>query len=268
MHTQSHADFQETMASEIARLPEEVRAVAGEFCSRGKRVRPMLVAALSSSYGGAARSWLGFGAAVELLHKASLIQDDLPIMDDDATRSGRPTVHTVFTPAHALLASDAMIGHAFRLAGESASPAAAVGLMSDALASLCSGQLKDLRHAGAGSDERWADVVDEKTGALFILSARLGLLAAGRADSASHGLARRLGIELGRLYQLFDDIADGDSAPPCPTAFDLHLDALSELVAQTPDPSALSRYIDQLGDMTRRLLTRTDGGADDAPSRA
>ena len=246
--------FERAMSTEIERLPSEVRAVAGEFCSRGKRVRPMLVGAFASSQGATCDAWIGLGAAVELLHKASLIQDDLPIMDDDATRGGWPTVHESFSPAHALLASDAMIGHAFRLGSASARPGEAVRLMSDALSDLCSGQLKDLHMTDADAGAGWDEIVDEKTGALFVLAARLGALAAGRTDEHAHTLAQRFGRALGRLYQLLDDVADGDVAPPSAAALGAYREEMSGVVRATDHPAALQRYVDDLSAMGERLL--------------
>lgn len=261
MQKHAHPPIEQAISAEIDRFPEEVRAVAGEFCMRGKRVRPLLVGAFAHGYGAHAGAWIGLGAAVEFFHKASLIQDDLPCMDDSAVRSGKPTVHTVFTPAHALLASDAMIGHAFRLAGESALPAEAVVLLSEAMSDLCGGQLRDLRYARQPDGVEWQSIVDRKTGSLFVLSARLGLLAAGRTDTASHTLAQRFGLSLGRLYQLLDDVVDGDSQEPPDRAFEAFRDELSGIARQAPDPSGLLMYIEQLGRMKQRLLTAMSHGS-------
>lgn len=243
------------MLLEVGRLPVEVRTVAGEFCANGKRLRPRLVEAFALAHGADADSWRPFGVAVELLHKASLIQDDLPIMDDDEMRSGMPAVHAASSPAHALLASDAMIGHAFRLGAESPHPAHAVTLMSDALASLCSGQLKDLHLAGEQASADWSQIADEKTGALFALAARLGVLAAGRIDAEAHAVAQGFGVALGRLYQLFDDVADGDTSAPKASLAE-HRDAILALVDRTPRPAALLKYVEQLKKLTERVLGR------------
>ncbi|MGD1915101.1 MAG: polyprenyl synthetase family protein [Phycisphaerales bacterium] len=260
MQASPHAHFETAMATEVGRLPVEVRDVAGEFCSNGKRLRPLLVQAFALSHGATSDAWLAFGVALELLHKASLIQDDLPIMDDDEMRSGHPAVHATSSPAHALLASDAMIGHAFRLGAESAHPAEAVTLMSDALAALCGGQLKDLHLAGKNTTADWTQIADEKTGALFALAARLGVLAAGRLDDESHQNAQKFGVSLGRLYQLFDDIADGESSAPM-AALNEHRDAILAHVQRTPQPAALRRYVEQLQKLTEKVLS----GSDPAP---
>ena len=175
-------------------------------------------------------------------------------------RSGHPAVHATSSPAHALLASDAMIGHAFRLGAESAHPAQAVTLMSDALAALCGGQLKDLHLAGKDATADWTQIADEKTGALFALAARLGVLAAGRLDDESHQNAQQFGISLGRLYQLFDDIADGESSAPM-AALNEHRDAILAHVQRTPQPAALRQYVEQLQKLTEKVLS----GSDPAP---
>jgi len=106
----------------------------------------------------------------------------------------------------------------------------------------------------AGADAGWDEIVDEKTGALFVLAARLGVLAAGRTDEEAHAGAKRFGRALGRLYQLLDDVADGDALAPSGSALAAYREEMSGVVRATDHPSALQRYVEDLSAMGERLL--------------
>lgn len=189
----------------------------------GKRLRPGLVFASGEAAGGRAESALPVAAAVELIHTYSLVHDDLPCMDDDAERRGRPTVHVAFGEATAVLAGDALQALAFQvLAGaEALDPprrAAAVAELAGAAGSrgLVGGQFDDLAFAAGGGDavERVLSVHARKTAALIAAGVDLGALAAG-ADAPSRATLRSFGEEVGVAFQIADDLLDEGGDDPC-----------------------------------------------------
>lgn len=191
----------------------------------GKRVRPALVVMAGEACGAPRSDLLAGGAAVEMVHTFSLVHDDLPALDDDDLRRGRPTLHKARGEAMAVLAGDALLNHAFEvLATEppSASPERrlqAVALMARAVgtAGMIGGQVLDLEHEGAASRnggrgrEGAARVLERihrlKTGALIEASTRLGGIYAGAGSDRAEQLAG-IGAELGLLFQIGDDILD------------------------------------------------------------
>lgn len=190
----------------------------------GKRVRPALVVLAGEAWGGAREDLLVGGAALEMVHAFSLIHDDLPALDDDDLRRGRPTLHRARGEAMAVLAGDALLNRAYEVLGRE--PAAApperrleaVRVVGDAVgtAGMIGGQVFDLRHEGdlavggpahpgtVGSLER---IHRLKTGALIEASTRLGGVYAGAGTEGVEQLGR-IGAELGLLFQIGDDILD------------------------------------------------------------
>ena len=205
--------------------PQELhRAMRYAVLGGGKRLRPILVYATGSALGAAPERLDAAAAAVEVIHAYSLVHDDLPAMDDDALRRGRPTCHVAFGEAMAILAGDALQALAFEvLAGDSrlATNAAAHVEMLRTLAAACGahgmagGQAFDLGAVGkrltAAELERMHVY---KTGALIRASVRLGALAAGCRDYAVLAALDRYGHAIGLAFQIRDDILDveGDSA--------------------------------------------------------
>ena len=188
----------------------------------GKRVRPALTLEFCRLFGGDPAAALPFAAAVEMIHTFSLIHDDLPCMDDDDLRRGRPTNHKVFGEAYALLAGDGMVIDAFGLAASNTavSPEArvsAVRLLSDAAgcAGMVRGQIVDMfGEENALSYEELLFLHAHKTGALIRVAAQLGVLAAGYGEdspemAAAVGYAERIGL----AFQVIDDILDVTSTP-------------------------------------------------------
>lgn len=188
----------------------------------GKRVRPALVLEFCRLFGGHVEDALPFAAAVELIHTSSLIHDDLPCMDDDDLRRGRPTNHKVYGEAVALLAGDGMIMDAFGVAAGNirVSPEAraeAVQLLSLAAGScgMVRGQIIDMfGETHTLTEEELLTLHNNKTGALIRVSAQLGCLAAGYASgspemSAAEDYANRIGL----VFQIIDDILDVTSTP-------------------------------------------------------
>ena len=179
----------------------------------GKRLRPMLALLGCAAAGGAPAQALRAAAALEALHTYSLVHDDLPCMDDDDLRRGRPTCHKVYGEALALLAGDALLTVAF--AGAASAGARAVAELAQAAGSLgmVGGQVEDLAAEGdtAGHTlERVAWIHDHKTGALITASLLVGAHAAA-PDQVPEALLAELrvfGDLLGRAFQIADDCLD------------------------------------------------------------
>lgn len=187
----------------------------------GKRVRPALVVLAGEAWGGSREDLLVGGAALEMVHTFSLIHDDLPALDDDDLRRGRPTLHRARGEAMAVLAGDALLNRAYEVLGREPASAPperrleAVRLVADAVgtAGMIGGQVFDLRHEGA-LDGDAADAVESlerihrlKTGALIEASTRLGGVYAGAGPEGIEQVGR-IGAELGLLFQIGDDILD------------------------------------------------------------
>jgi farnesyl diphosphate synthase len=180
----------------------------------GKRLRPQLVYA-SGYLGGADESALDSAAvAVELIHAFSLVHDDLPAMDDDALRRGRPTVHVAFDEATAILAGDALQTLAFQtlaVAPLSAETRIALILsLADATGSrgMCGGQQLDMNASGKSLPLSELETLHRmKTGALIRSSVRMGALI-GNADAGLLRLLDAFASDLGLAFQIRDDILD------------------------------------------------------------
>lgn len=176
----------------------------------GKRLRPMLTLLGCVATGGQLERAMRPAAALECLHTYSLVHDDLPCMDDDALRRGRPTCHVAFGEANALLAGDALLTLAFEAVAEGG--ASAVKALAAAAGSLgmVGGQVGDLEAEGLGGDltlERLEWIHDRKTGALIVASLEVGVFAGG-GDPAALDAIRSYGRTIGRAFQVADDILD------------------------------------------------------------
>ncbi|MEO6595540.1 MAG: polyprenyl synthetase family protein [Planctomycetota bacterium] len=180
----------------------------------GKRLRPMLVLLGCRAVGGDPALALRAAAALECLHTYSLVHDDLPCMDDDDLRRGRPTCHKVHGEATALLAGDALLTLAFE--GAASAGAAAVAELARAAGSrgMVGGQVEDLAAEGDPSQHTLARVQwihDHKTGALITASLLVGAHAAAGGTQLASGVLeplRRFGDLLGRAFQIADDCLD------------------------------------------------------------
>jgi len=188
------------LTPELHRLEEPVRyALAGG----GKRIRPVLCLATAEAAGVDAEVALPAAAALELVHSFSLVHDDLPALDDDDERRGRPTVHVRYGEDVAILAGDALLAEAFRLALSYATPDVAREL-AQATLGMIGGQHLDLR---GGADHETVNRL--KTGRLFDASVACGLWAAG-VPAGEQASWRAFAEELGPLFQTVDDLLDGD----------------------------------------------------------
>src|ERR687892_940398 len=156
---------------ELGRLEETVRYALE---SGGKRVRPVLCLAVAEAAGGEIEAALPAAAAVELVHTFSLVHDDLPALDDDVERRGRPSAHVAYGEGVALLAGDALLVEAFRLA-LAYDDAGVARELAGATLGMIGGQHRDI----TGDDGDLAAVQRLKTGRLFAAAIGLGLRAAG-----------------------------------------------------------------------------------------
>ncbi|TBV75018.1 polyprenyl synthetase family protein [Pseudoxanthomonas winnipegensis] len=184
----------------------------------GKRMRPLLVYAAGMLTGADEATLDAPAAAVELIHAYSLVHDDLPAMDDDAMRRGRPTVHVAFDEATAILAGDALQTRAFEvLADAQAEPALRVAWLqtlarASGVAGMCGGQALDIDATGQQQSLSALQRMHAlKTGALIRASVRLGALAGG-ADADTLQRLDRFADALGLAFQVRDDILDVEAS--------------------------------------------------------
>jgi farnesyl diphosphate synthase len=184
----------------------------------GKRLRPMLAYAAGKAFGATEESIDAAAIAAELIHAFSLVHDDLPAMDDDDLRRGRPTVHIAFDVATAILAGDALQALAFQVLADAPLPAGIrVALVSElarasGAAGMCAGQALDMAATGQTLDlERLELLHSLKTGALIRASVRMGALSAG-ATREAFGPLDRYADALGLAFQIRDDILDVESS--------------------------------------------------------
>ncbi|MCZ7604980.1 MAG: polyprenyl synthetase family protein [Planctomycetota bacterium] len=180
----------------------------------GKRLRPMLVLAACEAVGGELEPALPVAAAFEMIHTYSLIHDDLPAMDDDDLRRGRPTCHKAFDEATAILAGDAMATYAFQaILTHVSEPAKAVAAgrelaIAAGLEGMVGGQMADLEGEGrTPSADELRYIHEHKTGALITAAVVCGGIMGGAADSTLQHL-REYGQAIGLAFQVIDDILD------------------------------------------------------------
>jgi len=194
------------------------RAMRYAVLGGGKRLRPLLVYATGTTFGALLETLDASAAAVEIIHAYSLVHDDLPAMDDDSLRRGRPTCHVVFGEAMAILAGDALqalafdvLAHDATLAGDAAIHVEMLRVLAIACGShgMAGGQAFDLAAVGkALSPADLERMHVHKTGALIRASVRLGALAAGVRDAATLDALERYGHAIGLAFQIRDDLLD------------------------------------------------------------
>lgn len=196
----------------------------------GKRARPMLVALIARMLGARGDAWIAPALAVEMIHTYSLVHDDLPCMDDDAMRRGRPTTHVVFDEATALLVGDALLTDAFTVLSEphvtaaiapdyGSIPAARRLAMITRLAraagsqGMVRGQILDMHWtAREGATRQDLDRIHiNKTGRLIAAACALGALSATEDENRIE-LAWRFGEKIGLAFQVTDDLLDDTSS--------------------------------------------------------
>jgi geranylgeranyl diphosphate synthase type II len=220
------AEYLETKKAVVDSMLDQVLPAETEFPLRihqamryglmagGKRLRPILAIAAADAIGGDGSSIVREACALELIHTYSLIHDDLPSMDNDDFRRGRPTTHKVFGEAVAVLAGDALLTEAFILLSGSNRPPQVIievlQLLADASGSrgLIGGQVIDLESEGKAINENLLDYIHtHKTGCLITASVLMG---AKLADATSQQLdsLRDYGQAIGLAFQVTDDILD------------------------------------------------------------
>jgi geranylgeranyl diphosphate synthase type II len=195
------------------------RAMRYSVLGSGKRFRPVLCIASFECCGGAGDAVMPVACAIELIHAYSLIHDDLPCMDDDDLRRGKPTSHKVFGEAVAVLAGDALLSYAIEVvlseATRTLDPARVVRILGDLMKAagprgMVAGQVVDMESEGKAADVETVKYIHgRKTGALIASSARCGAIAAGAIDSVVERIST-YGARVGVAFQIMDDVLDAE----------------------------------------------------------
>jgi geranylgeranyl diphosphate synthase type II len=231
----------------------------------GKRFRPKLLLSICVDFVGRFEEALSLAAAVEFLHVASLIHDDLPALDNDDFRRGRPSCHRAFDEATAILVGDALISLSFasaaRFQGKNSNNV--VPLLSKAFICLCAGQARDLKVPEA--EDEIVSMFDLKTGHLLGACAALGAISAGRSDSDIqewYAWGRQLGV----AFQIADDMKDrfgSNASRGRPESSDARNKKAGLFASHTKDDiqMILTKRLATLEDDLNRLLG-TEPGAD------
>jgi len=218
-------DYQQRIEAVLARsleidgaaTPRLLEAMRYSTLAGGKRVRPVLVYATGEALGAPLDVLDAPAVAVELIHVYSLVHDDLPAMDNDDLRRGRPTCHRAFDEATAILVGDALQARAFEVLANSPASIAATAriemlrLLADAIGTrgMAGGQAIDLEAVKQSLDEAALERMHrQKTGALIQASVLLGASAAGVSNAAHRAALAEFGAEIGLAFQIQDDILD------------------------------------------------------------
>ena len=202
-------------SSQDAAIPARLReSMDYSLQAGGKRLRPVLCMAGAELFGAACESVLPMALAFEMVHTASLIHDDLPCMDNDTLRRGKPTNHVVYGECTAVLAGDCLQAEAFGTILRSSLPAdrraECARILADAvgLDGMCGGQFLDMQWEGKTlSEQELTEINSRKTGALIIAACQMGVAAAG-GDEAMLESAAQFGAALGMAFQIRDDVLD------------------------------------------------------------
>lgn len=228
-------------------LSEAMRYAVG---SGGKRIRPLLALASAVAVGGAAEDARYPAAAIELLHNYTLVHDDLPDMDNDVERRGRPTVWKRYGAANAILVGDALQALAYRVAARAPRNVAdIVAELGEQGVGVVRGQVEDIASGAKDVDF----IYTHKTADLFMAATVMGGLAGGGSPAAVAAL-REFARNLGLAFQYEDDLLDGDSP--------YSRDETERRVTETTSAalaalSSLPGDVAFLGDLARRLVGRT-----------
>ena len=199
------------------------KAMAYAVLGGGKRIRPVLCVLGFKACNGRGMGIYKVGAAIELIHSFTLIHDDLPCMDNDTLRRGKPTVHVAFGEAVALLAGDALLSLAFELLSSLRTSRPSSGLTTSRMVhevaraagtmGIVGGQVLDIESEGKSVPLSTVDYIHtHKTGALIASSVRLGALLAGASREKLDALSA-YGRRVGLAFQIVDDIRDLKATP-------------------------------------------------------
>ena len=209
------------LTGEVARPARLLEAMRYSVLGGGKRLRPFLVVETARLFGIEGDGVLRAGSALEMVHCYSLVHDDLPAMDDDDLRRGRPTAHKAFDEATAVLSGDALLTFAFDVLADPAThpdPGVRSELVlalarASGLGGMAGGQALDLeaeRRTEPHTTEAVLQLQAMKTGALLLCAVEVGAIL-GRADPEQRGALTRYGKALGAAFQVADDILDTES---------------------------------------------------------
>jgi geranylgeranyl diphosphate synthase type II len=222
LYLKERADFVQSALDRTVVLDEQpgaqlLEAMRYSLLAGGKRLRPILVIAACEAVGGKAEDALGLACALEMIHTYSLIHDDLPCMDDDDLRRGRPTNHKVYGEAMATLAGDALLTDAFKVVARSSQISVPAAVVIEVIAELAEaagsagmviGQALDILSEGKSTDLATLEYLHaRKTGALFLASVRGGAMLGG-ADRGQIEALSAYGRALGLAFQVIDDLLD------------------------------------------------------------
>lgn len=201
--------------AEVPRTPASLcEAMEYSALAPGKRFRPALTMMACAACGASEDRALDAGCAIEIIHSFSLIHDDLPAIDNDDLRRGRPTSHVQFGEAMAILAGDALFALAFEVM--SGSPAGLAGVLelarSVGVGGVVGGEMMDILSENAAPDATVLEQIHrQKTGALFACCGAVGAMCAGAAEPEIEAL-RSYGYHLGQAFQIADDILNETSS--------------------------------------------------------
>lgn len=194
-----------------------IKAMKYSFMAGGKRLRPMLMEECYHMFGGSGDAVQPFMAAIEMIHTYSLIHDDLPALDNDDLRRGRPTNHKVYGEAMAILAGDALLNYAYETAAGAFDSecnikyaAAAMKILASkpGISGMLGGQVADVELTGSRlSEEQLHYIYENKTGALIEASMMIGTVLAG-AEERYVDIMEQIASAVGIAFQIQDDILD------------------------------------------------------------
>ncbi|MBQ2740073.1 MAG: polyprenyl synthetase family protein [Clostridia bacterium] len=221
-YQQKYAEYLQTFESYLHTYAENLKTVPpilGEamrysLLSGGKRIRPVLMLATAEVLGVEQELVLPYATALEMIHTYSLIHDDLPAMDNDDFRRGKPSCHKAYGEAYAILAGDALLNQALSLVLEMALKGEkytlAAKLLSDfaGMNGMILGQVADMQHTASGeaiTEKTLHFIQENKTGKLLLAPL---LIPSILADNRYYIRLEQFGKELGRLFQITDDILD------------------------------------------------------------
>ena len=239
-----------------AALSEAMRYAVG---TGGKRIRPLICLASAVAVGGKAEDAKYPAAAIELLHNYTLIHDDLPAMDNDRERRGKPTVWVKFGEANAILAGDALLALAYRVAAKAPrNVAAIVDVLGEKGVGVVQGQVEDIALQPVPCSlfpvpSSIDFIYTHKTADLFIAAAAMGGLAGG-GSAADVAALKEFALNLGLAFQYEDDLLDGDSPYPREKTEELVRETTSAAIAalgRLPGDTAFLR------DLAQKLVGRT-----------
>lgn len=207
------------LPSETVRPPVLHKAMRHSVLSGGKRLRPIMTIAAAEAVGSNTDAAINAAVAIELLHTYTLIHDDLPSMDDDDERRGRPTCHVLYGEANAILTGDALQALAFEMAARTTAqapypPSQVVTELALAAGSygVVGGQVEDIAHDDKEMDAETIEYIHlHKTADLFRAAIRMGAIAGG-ANQNQLDILTQYALDVGRAFQIIDDLLDETSA--------------------------------------------------------